>query len=162
MTTSKHRALAAALISSLIFGVSSNAFADPSHGKGHDKAHEKSEHKEAKHKHKASHSTSTSSQEPSVQVTTDGRNWQLTVSTARQYATEYQLVQGKPLPPGIRKQLQRGKPLPPGLAKQRLPVEYIERLPVRENCEWQRIGTDLVLVAVTTGLVVELLNDVFN
>lgn len=84
-----------------------------------------------------------------------------TVGTARELATTYQVSQATPLPPGIRKQLARGKPLPPGIAKQRLPANYVQQLPVREGCKWSQVGSDLVLVAIATGVVVELLKDVF-
>lgn len=68
----------------------------------------------------------------------------------------------KPLPPGIRKNLARGKPLPPGIAKRSLPVPYLERLPKHPGYEWQSVGTDLVLVAIGTAIVADVLHDVFR
>jgi len=69
---------------------------------------------------------------------------------------------GKALPPGIRKNLQRGKPLPPGIAKQHLDSRLVSRLPYYEGHEWVQVGTDLVQVSISTGLVNEVLNDIFN
>ncbi|WP_421682027.1 hypothetical protein HKW98_13045 [Stutzerimonas urumqiensis] len=65
------------------------------------------------------------------------------------------------LPPGIRKNLARGKPLPPGIAKQ-LDSRLLGRLPRYDDHEWKQVGADLVLVAVATGIVIEILNDVLD
>ena len=65
------------------------------------------------------------------------------------------------LPPGLRKKLARGQPLPPGWAK-RLDGRLQERLPRYEGYEWQQIGGDVVLVALATGLIYEVLQDVFD
>lgn len=64
------------------------------------------------------------------------------------------------LPPGIRKNLQRGKPLPPGIAK-KLDPSLRSRLPDYEGYEWRQVGRDLILVAVTTGIIEAILNEVF-
>lgn len=66
------------------------------------------------------------------------------------------------LPPGIRKNLQRGKPLPPGIAKKHLDGRLVSRLPYYEGYEWLRVGTDLVQVSISTGLINDVLNDMFN
>jgi Ni/Co efflux regulator RcnB len=65
------------------------------------------------------------------------------------------------LPPGIRKNLARGKPLPPGLAKRDVPPDLLRRLPMREGYEWRAVGTDLVLYSITSGLIDQVLQDVF-
>ena len=65
------------------------------------------------------------------------------------------------LPPGIRKNLARGKPLPPGIAKRQVPSEMLRRLPAREGYEWRAVGTDLVLYSITSGIVDQVLQDVF-
>jgi Ni/Co efflux regulator RcnB len=65
------------------------------------------------------------------------------------------------LPPGIRKNLARGKPLPPGLAK-RFDSRVNARLPQYPGYEWQQIGRDAVLVAVTTGVVEAILGNIFD
>jgi hypothetical protein len=70
-------------------------------------------------------------------------------------------VRGKRLPPGIRKNLARGKPLPPGIAKQVLPIQLEDRLPPRDGYERVIVGTDVLLVSAVTGLIVDVLRDVF-
>jgi len=64
---------------------------------------------------------------------------------------------GPALPPGIQKNLARGKPLPPGIAK-KLDGRLLGHLPRYEGYEWQQAGTDLILVAIATGIIYEVLN----
>jgi Ni/Co efflux regulator RcnB len=64
---------------------------------------------------------------------------------------------GSALPPGIQKNLARGKPLPPGIAK-KLDGRLLGHLPRYEGYEWQQAGTDLILVAIATGIIYEVLN----
>lgn len=64
---------------------------------------------------------------------------------------------GKPLPPGTQKKLVRGKPLPPGIAK-KLDGRLLGQLPQYDGYEWRQVGVDLVLVAVATGIIYEVLN----
>ena len=64
---------------------------------------------------------------------------------------------GKALPPGIKKNLARGKPLPPGIAK-KLDGRLISQLPYYEGYEWMQAGADLILVAVATGIIYEVLD----
>lgn len=68
---------------------------------------------------------------------------------------------GPALPPGIQKNLARGKPLPPGIAK-KLDGRLIGRLPHYDGYEWQQAGTDLILVALATGLIYEVLSGAFD
>lgn len=68
---------------------------------------------------------------------------------------------GPALPPGIQKNLARGKPLPPGIAK-KLDGHLLGRLPHYEGYEWQQAGTDLILVALASGLIYEVLNGAFD
>lgn len=68
---------------------------------------------------------------------------------------------GPALPPGIQKNLARGKPLPPGIAKQ-LDSRLLVRLPRYEGYEWQRVGSDLVLVAIATGIIYQVLDHAFE
>jgi hypothetical protein len=83
-------------------------------------------------------------------------------ATARDLAREFGITGLKPIPPGIRKNLARGKPMPPGIARTRLPEGYIGRLPVHEGYRWDAVGSDLLLVQVASGLVADVLNDVFD
>ena len=86
----------------------------------------------------------------------------ITVSTARSYAQEYGLSGYGQLPPGVRKNLARGKPLPPGIAKKMVPGPMLARLPAYPGYEWRVAGSDLVLVAVATAVVADILIDVFD
>lgn len=70
-------------------------------------------------------------------------------------------VPGPALPPGIQKNLARGKPLPPGIAK-KLDGRLLGHLPHYDGYEWQQAGTDLILVALATGLIYEVLTGVFD
>jgi len=69
------------------------------------------------------------------------------------------LASAKPLPPGIAKKLARGGSLPPGIAKRYLPVELEAQLPPRPGCQWVVVGTDVVLIAAATGLIVDIIRD---
>lgn len=87
---------------------------------------------------------------------------EFSTETARRYAVESHLVGSKPLPPGIRKNVARGKPIPPGIAKREIPAEFLKKLPAHEDYEWHMAGTDLLLVAKTDHLIVEIAADVFH
>lgn len=86
----------------------------------------------------------------------------ISVGTARELAREFQVTGQKPLPPGIRMNLERGKPMPPGIARTRLPEGLLGRLPAHPGYRWESVGTDLVLVQDGTGVVSEVLADVFD
>ncbi|MBB1623641.1 anti-virulence regulator CigR family protein [Achromobacter sp. UMC71] len=86
----------------------------------------------------------------------------ITISTARSYASEYGLSGYGSLPPGIRKNLARGKPLPPGIAKKAVPGPMLARLPAYPGYEWRIAGSDLILVAVATAIVADVLVGVFD
>ncbi|MBC3301324.1 RcnB family protein [Pseudomonas sp. SWRI18] len=68
---------------------------------------------------------------------------------------------GPSLPPGIQKNLARGKPLPPGIAK-KLDDRLLGRLPRYDGYEWQQAGADLILVAIASGIIYEVLNGAFD
>ncbi|HBX56103.1 anti-virulence regulator CigR family protein [Pseudomonas sp. UBA2684] len=65
------------------------------------------------------------------------------------------------LPPGIAKNLARGKPLPPGIAKN-FDSRLLGQLPRYDGYEWKQIGTDVVLVAIATGIVYEVLRNILD
>jgi Nickel/cobalt transporter regulator len=69
------------------------------------------------------------------------------------------LATAKPLPPGIAKKIARGGSLPPGIAKRYLPNELLVQLPPRPGCQWVVVGTDVLLIAAATGLIVDVLAD---
>lgn len=85
----------------------------------------------------------------------------ITAGEARQIAVNNRFTGYSSLPPGIAKNLARGKPLPPGIAKKLVPDQMIAQLPRYDGYEWRVAGTDLILVAIGTLVVAEILNDVF-
>lgn len=68
---------------------------------------------------------------------------------------------GPALPSGIQKNLARGKPLPPGIAK-KLDGRLLGQLPHYDGYEWMQAGVDLILVAVATGIIYEVVNGAFD
>ena len=64
---------------------------------------------------------------------------------------------GNALPPDVR--VYKGKPLPRGYGA-RLSPGALAHLPHYQGYEWRRLGADVVLVAVTTGIVYEILSGV--
>ena len=66
---------------------------------------------------------------------------------------------GKPLPPNIH--VVKGRPLPPGYGK-RLDSRSLQHLPHYDGYEWRRLGSDVVLIAVGTGIVYAILDGVLN
>lgn len=67
-------------------------------------------------------------------------------------------VRGAPPPPGIH--LVRGQPLPRGYYGERLDNRALAHLPYYNGYEWRRAGGDIVLIAVATGIVYEVLDGV--
>ena len=143
---SSSRALAGALALSLI---STPVFGDPPHGKGKGKGRQVDEVPVSVV------TTGTSTNVGPVRVN-------ITFDQARRYAMDGGYHGYQPLPPGIRKNLARGKPLPPGIAKKYAPAPMVTRLPAHPGHEWRVVGTDLVLVAIATAVVVDILFDVFS
>ncbi len=66
------------------------------------------------------------------------------------------------LPPGIAKNVGRGKPLPPGIAKKALPQDLLRRLPARDGYDRVIIGSDILLIELATGVVVDALRGVLR
>lgn len=69
-------------------------------------------------------------------------------------------LHAQPLPPGIARNLARGKPLPPGIAKRGLPNALTSRLSIPSGYELLSVGTDVLLVAVGTRIIADVLRDV--
>ena len=86
----------------------------------------------------------------------------ITVNEARRLALDCHCTGYQALPPGIAKNLARGKPLPPGIAKKMVPAGLAGHLPRHAGYEWRVAGTDLILVAVATGMVADVLSGVFR
>ena len=94
---------------------------------------------------------------PSVVVTAG-----ISVVDAKKLAAANNLTGLRTLPPGIRRNLQRGRPLPRGISRQVMPEAVLVELPRHPGHEWRIAGRDLVLIAVGTLIVVDILNDVFE
>ncbi|AUY32441.1 hypothetical protein EON09_26865 [Pseudomonas soli] len=130
---------------SLVMGVSPLSLADPGKGKGHDKGNQ---HGNQGHQGNGNDWQSG----PSVDlgavrvILNDNRNY---------------WNPGASLPPGIQKNLARGKPLPPGIAK-KLDSRLIGRLPHYDGYEWHQAGADLLLVAIASGVIYEVLHNVLD
>ncbi|HDZ56904.1 MAG TPA: hypothetical protein ENI17_06660 [Pseudomonas xinjiangensis] len=86
----------------------------------------------------------------------------ITATRAREYARTANFNGYAELPPGIRKNLKRGKPLPPGIAKKVQSGAFLDRLPRHPGYEWRTAGTELILVSVVTGVIADILYDVFD
>ena len=86
----------------------------------------------------------------------------ITAIAAQNLATNYGMVGYAPLPPGIAKNLVRGKPLPPGIANKYPPNAMLGQLPYHPGYEWRVAGSDLILVAIGTAIVADILRNVFR
>ena len=65
----------------------------------------------------------------------------------------------KPLPPGIAKKVARGGTLPPGIAKRYLPQDLEARLPPPPlGLERVIVGTDVLLVEISTGAILDMIS----
>ncbi|MEB0078388.1 anti-virulence regulator CigR family protein [Pseudomonas sp. CCI3.2] len=68
-------------------------------------------------------------------------------------------TRGRDLPPNYH--LERGRPLPRGYGD-RMDPRALEQLPRYDGYEWRRVGPDVVLVAITTGVIYTILDNVLN
>lgn len=66
---------------------------------------------------------------------------------------------GNPLPANIH--VERGRPLPRGYGRPLDPAA-LRHLPQYDGYQWRRLGSDVVLVAIGSGLVYEILSGVLN
>lgn len=149
----------AILLLTALFSLSSvvPAIADPGNGKGNGNGQHKNSqaHQNKGNKDKSKGHHANDSLDTSVHIN-------LSFDRAREIAVHHGLTGYQSLPPGIAKNLARGKPLPPGIAKKQLPASFIRELPVYSGHEWVMAGRDLILIAVATGLVVDIINNVFD
>ena len=81
---------------------------------------------------------------------------------ARRWAVQYRYTGYTSLPSGVRKNMTRGKPLPQGIAKRPVPPQMSRHLPHRDGYAWYRTGNDLVLIAVASGIVADIMVNVFR
>lgn len=154
------------LLMSLIFITTPTiALAEPpSHAKGSHKADKKAQKTSSKQV-SSSNTTLVAAGTGIVTTTSIGGviiNAGISAGQARDMAVSYQQTGYSSLPPGIRKNLSRGKPLPPGIAKKLQSNAMLQQLPHHPGYEWQVCGTDLVLIAIASQVIAEVLVDVFN
>ena len=156
------KAIFAVAIAALLAGPL--AVAGPPEGKGNP---DKAQKHEAQ---KAQQPKAKKDQQPGIQKAQQSKAKQsaatvsglISVSEARRLAVGHNYIGYQPLPPGIRKNLARGKPLPPGIAKKTVPGPMLAQLPVHPGYDWYVYGRNLVWVAVATGLIADVLLDVFE
>jgi Ni/Co efflux regulator RcnB len=150
--------LALALSASLI--TAHPAGAAPPEGKG--KPHKEHKHEKAQKSEKAKKGDSSPGPKSSSETTAPLVSAAIGFDKARQIAVANHYTGYGALPPGIRKNLARGKPLPPGIAKKTVPGPMLAQLPSYPGHEWRIYGSDLVLVAVATAVIADVLFDVFQ
>ena len=151
----KPTVVVAAFISLALVLAPGISFADPGNGKGQGQGQGQSPHSQAKGNPgggKNGHHQGDRYSGPHV----DRRDVLGILSGHRSYWSS-----GPALPPGIQKNLARGKPLPPGIAK-KLDGRLLGQLPRYDGYEWMQAGADLILVAVATGIIYEVLNGAFD
>lgn len=127
------------------------AEAEPPSGKGNNKSHGKSHHPQTS-------SLRNDMRHPQATLI----RADITVDVARNLALSHRATGYDSLPPGIRKNLARGKPLPPGLARRAVPGPLLAELPRYPGYEWQVAGSDLVLIAIATAVIADVLLGVFD
>jgi len=155
----------ALLLSSCLIGVTSPALADPPPGKGNtNQSSQAGGQGKGQSQGQAQGASPNSSQgnDSAASMTAGLVTAGITLVAARDLALGSGLTGFAALPPGIAKNLGRGKPLPPGIAKKMVPAAMLARLPVHPGYEWQMVGSDLVLLAIGTAIVTDVLTGVFR
>ncbi|ATB63677.1 anti-virulence regulator CigR family protein [Pseudomonas mosselii] len=144
---SKRRTVIATLTSIALVLAPCMSFADPGNGKGHGKGQSQQNHgNQGAGKHDGGHGGPVIDRGDVLGILGGHRDY---------------WSPGPALPPGIQKNLARGKPLPPGIAK-KLDGRLLGQLPRYDGYEWMQAGVDLILVAVATGVIYEVLNGAFD
>ncbi len=95
---------------------------------------------------------------PEVVVRAGGVNVTVQQTIRSYYADKPKKARG--LPPGQARKYARGKRLPPGIAKQALPPDLERRLHPQPGYQYVAVDSDVLLIAVSTGIVVDILMDV--
>ena len=157
----KHRGLITAVVAALSLALTSlPVMANPGNGNGHGNSgnHGNSDHgNKGNGKSYQSEDHSRKNYGKPDHVDSD-----ISYSDARRIAMSLGLTGYKSLPPGIAKNLARGKPLPPGIARKVVPGSMLNQLPYYPGYEWQSVGNDLVLVALSTAIVTSIIKGVFD
>lgn len=101
------------------------------------------------------------SQHRDVEVVVRAGGVNLTVQrTIREYYAD-KPKEARDLPRGVARKYARGRKLPPGIAKRLLPPDLERRLPVQPGYQYVAVDHDVLLIAVSTGIVADILMDVF-
>ena len=79
---------------------------------------------------------------------------------ARELASQCGLTGCQAVPQ--QRDLRCGKPLPQGMARQLVPVVMRQKLPCHQEYEWRVVGQHLILVNPSSGVVADVLHDVFK
>lgn len=66
------------------------------------------------------------------------------------------------LTPQQAKNFERGKPVPAGVPRNALPRDLLLKLPPRRGFDYVRVGADVALIDRSTGIVVDVIEDVFG
>ncbi len=66
------------------------------------------------------------------------------------------------LTPQQAKNFQRGKPVPAGVPRSALPRDLLTRLPTRRGFAYVRVGADVALIDTSTGVVVDVIENIFG
>jgi Ni/Co efflux regulator RcnB len=99
-------------------------------------------------------------QNRAAEVVVRGGGVNLTVQrTIREYYADKPRA-ARELPAGAARNYARGKRLPPGLAKRPVPPDLAVRLRVQPGYQYVVVDRDVLLIAVSTGIVADILFDV--
>ena len=86
---------------------------------------------------------------------------QMDVTKVRVYFAAKPIVwMGVPI--DLRRGFAAGKPLPSGMPVNELPHELLAKLPAHRGYKYLRVGGDIVLLAVTTHVVADIMENVFD
>jgi Ni/Co efflux regulator RcnB len=100
------------------------------------------------------------SQRGTVEVVVRGGGVNLTVQrTIREYYADKPKA-ARDLPPATARNYARGKRLPPGIVKRPLPPDLSARLRVQPGYQYVMVDRDVLLIAISTGIVTDILLDV--
>ncbi|HDS1818616.1 TPA: hypothetical protein QEM96_003281 [Pseudomonas putida] len=152
----KSQALIAAVTAVALVVASGASYADPGNGHGNDKGHGQGKAQHSQGQGNAGKKAGSGEGDWHGGPSIDRVDVLGILSGHRSYWNP-----SPALPPGIQKNLARGKPLPPGIAK-KLDGRLLGQLPHYDGYEWMQAGVDLILVAVATGIIYEVVNGAFD
>lgn len=157
------RKLSAVILSALVL-VSAPALAGNGHGRSGEHGYNRSHHEDNDDQGEDRHSRSSGGVDLTIDrnlnVHFNSRDLNVIVDWFDREPTSYR--DGRGLPPGLAKQLRERGHLPPGLEAKGLPPGLADRLgPAPRGYERVVIGRDVVLMQVATGIIADILRNVF-